>query len=120
MSSFKFIFKKEDVNTPVKFQRVQINQGGSYVLVSANTFSNCQNFTIGAFNTFLCHVKPNDRRTKIKELKELCGISKPLLIVDVNSSYITSINSSFEVLSVTRYTSSNYSSMAIIIIDTRY
>lgn len=101
------------------FYTVQVTKGGSRIAVNSYPFGNCQNFSIGYFDAIVYNYTPEEIFDKIQEVKELCKISKPFLIVDLNQATFEKIEKQLKMASITKYTNPNGSSMVLCIIDTR-
>ncbi len=98
---------------------VMVDSNWNAITVDSDTFGNCQNFTIGLFAKFLTATIRQDRKKRLKQIKELCGISKPFLTVDVTRYQSKKIKESFHVVKSMNYTNVTGSLISIVIIDTR-
>ncbi|MCY7363170.1 MAG: hypothetical protein LH629_14055, partial [Ignavibacteria bacterium] len=64
-------------------------------------------------------IEQDEWKIKLKELKDICWISKPLLVVDVTRYYEKRIRKVFHIVNSMEYTNANSHKMTMMIIDTR-
>ncbi len=98
--------------------KVKIRDTGEYIWVDADPFGNCQNFSIAYFNSFMTLTRNQNRKERMKELKDLIYCYKPYLIVDVSRYYSDQIKKHFSVFKSMPYTNKTGTDMNIVIIDT--
>lgn len=121
MSDFKLEVIKKFVGNINSYFEVKISSGGSIVSINSYPFGNCQNFSIGYFSNIINVFGADNLFEKIREIKSICSISKPFLIVDLCQDDIT-LARLREVVTVVRssaYTNANGTLMRLVIIDTR-
>lgn len=118
MADFKFKIRNRKVTNDNNFYSVQITSSDSRIIVNSGTFGNCQNFTIGRFNRLISNFKLNIF-DKIAEVKKLCFVSKPFLIVDLSRNSFLNIKPLLTVVTSINYRNANSSDMVLAIIDTR-
>lgn len=121
MSNFKMKIVDKHNGSLNSYFEVQINVQGTKVSINSYPFGNCQNFSIGYFSNLIGEFGASKLFDKIKELKELCGFSKPFVVVDLRQDDIE-LSDLRKVLTVVRssaYENANNTLMRIVVIDTR-
>ncbi len=116
MNDFNLRVRNDVVRT---FTIIQLNEVGYCIYVSPSTFNNCQNFTISPFENIIRFFPKEQWLSKVREIKQICSIDKPFLIVDVERRLVKKIKETFNVVKHSPYTNANYSAMSLMIIDTR-
>lgn len=94
--------------------------GHTCAIVNSSPFGNCQNFSIKSFRSLVDQLN-NIKNIKqaISKIKEVCLISRPLLIVDIRKETYNIIKKHLNFVINKNYKNSNTSDMVLCIIDTR-
>lgn len=108
--------KFRDGSGTTQLVRDQITGYNLYVIPSP--FSNCQLWGISTVSCLLADRQYDQINTRLLEIKQLCRIVKPLCQIDVRKEIFNAIEPYLKIRSHMDYTSTNYSQMVGLIIDT--